>query len=161
MLRVSIKLKPTMKFKIVSILLGAALLTWAFAGEAPQSTQSRVIQIDHEKVAAGFASGSVLLLQTNNFKIQTGRRDGTGQAEIHERDTDIFHVLEGTATFVTGGQATETNAVSPGEIRGKAITGGEEHRLVKDDVIMVPSGVPHWFKETSSPFLYFVVKVSK
>jgi mannose-6-phosphate isomerase-like protein (cupin superfamily) len=146
-----------MKFKAWPVLIGVVLVTWAFAGEPPRPA---VIQIDHEKVAAGFVKGAVLL-DTNNFKIQAGHRDAPGLAEIHERDTDIFHVLEGTATLVTGGSAVEPNTVSPGEIRGKAITGGEERRLVKGDVIVIPNGVPHWFKETSSPFLYFVVKVGK
>src|SRR5262249_30168870 len=113
--------RNTMKFKAWPVLMGAALLTWAFAGGPPQPA---VVQIDHEKVAAGFAKGEVLLA-TNHFKIQAGRRDAPGLAEIHEHDTDIFHVLEGTATLVTGGTATEPNTISPGEIRGKAVTGGE------------------------------------
>ena len=28
----------------------------------------------------------------------------------------------------------------------------------KGDVIVVPAGTPHWFKEVSNPFLYYVVK---
>ena len=32
-------------------------------------------------------------------------------------------------------------------------------RLVPGDVVVVPNGVPHWFKEVEAPFLYYVVKV--
>jgi quercetin dioxygenase-like cupin family protein len=39
--------------------------------------------------------------------------------------------------------------------------GGDTNHLAKGDVIIIPNGVPHWFTETSTPFLYFVVKVSK
>jgi quercetin dioxygenase-like cupin family protein len=29
---------------------------------------------------------------------------------------------------------------------------------MKGDVVVVPAGVPHWFKEVRGPFLYFVCK---
>jgi glc operon protein GlcG len=27
------------------------------------------------------------------------------------------------------------------------------------DVVVIPNGVPHWFKEVEAPFLYYVIKV--
>jgi mannose-6-phosphate isomerase-like protein (cupin superfamily) len=118
-----------------------------------------VIHLDHEQVAAAFAKGAPLLA-TNNFKIQAGRRMEPGEVEIHDQDTDIFYVLEGSATFVTGGKAVEAKTTGPGETRAKAIIGGEERHLSKGDIIVIPRRVPHWFKEVSGPMLYYVVKVS-
>ncbi|MGH9961500.1 MAG: hypothetical protein ACREBC_30965 [Pyrinomonadaceae bacterium] len=40
--------------------------------------------------------------QIENYKIHASHRDASGVAEIHERDTDIMYVLEGTATLVIG-----------------------------------------------------------
>jgi mannose-6-phosphate isomerase-like protein (cupin superfamily) len=120
-----------------------------------------VIHLDHDKVAAVFAQGGTLLT-TNNFKVMALRREHPGEVEIHDRDTDIFYVLDGSANFVTGGTATEPKNTAPGEMRGKVIVGGEERRLSKGDVLVIPNGVPHWFKEvTRAPFLYYVVKVSQ
>ena len=82
-----------------------------------------------------------------------------GTAEIHTRDTDIIHVLGGSATFVTGGTAVDPKTVAPDEIRGREILGGETRRLSQGDVIIVPNGVPHWFKQVDPPFTYYVVKV--
>ena len=48
--------------------------------------------------------------------------------------------------------------VAVDEIRGKLIEGGETRQLAKGDVSIVPAGVPHWFKEVTIPFLYYVVK---
>ena len=48
---------------------------------------------------------------------------------------------------------------APGVVRGSGIEGGETHTLSKDDVIIIPAGVPHWFKDVQGTFLYFVVKV--
>ena len=130
------------------------------AAPAGESTAPVVIHIDHEKVAAAFAKGGSLL-QTNNFKIQAGRRQAPGIVELHERDTDIFYILEGSATFVTGGKAVEPTTVSSGEVRAKEIIGGESRRLAKGDIIVIPNGVPHWFKEVDGTFQYYIVKVTQ
>ena len=141
---------------IFCALILVASPTALLAADAPPATG--VVYIDHAKVDATFATGGPLLI-TNNFKIQTGRRTGPGEVEIHEHDTDVFYITEGTATFVTGGQAVEPRTTAPGEIRAKEITGGEERQLVKGDVVVIPNGVPHWFKKVDGTFVYFVVKV--
>ena len=38
------------------------------------------------------------------------------------------------------------------------VTGGETKKLVKGDVLVIPAGIPHWFKEVSPTVSYFVVK---
>ncbi len=127
---------------------------------ADDSSKTGVILIDHQKVAEAFAKGGPLLA-TNNFKVQAGHRTGPGEVEIHDQDTDIFYIMEGSATFVTGGKALGTKLIAPGETRGKEITGGAEHHLTKGDIIVIPKGVPHWFKEVNGSFDYYVVKVAK
>jgi glc operon protein GlcG len=116
-----------------------------------------VTYLDSQKVAAAFAKGAPLL-ETPMYKVHASRREKPGEAEIHTRETDVIYVLEGTSTFVTGGSVPDVREISPGELRGKEIKGGDSHRLKKGDVIVVPHGVPHWFKEVKAPFLYFVVK---
>jgi mannose-6-phosphate isomerase-like protein (cupin superfamily) len=144
-----------MKLTFILALLASCLLRPAAAADT-----SGVIQIDGEKMAAAFAKGGSLL-QTNNYKVMAGRRVAPGEVEIHEKDTDVFYITEGSATFVTGGTADGQHTVSPGEIRAPKIAGGEEHHLSKGDVIVIPPGVPHQFTAVEGPFLYFVVKVSK
>lgn len=146
-----------MKTKFLLTILTIGL---AFGAIAADTKPSSVIQIDHEKVAAAFAKGGPLLA-TKDYKIQGGHREAPGIVEIHDHDTDIFYVLEGTATFVTGGKTVEPKKAEAGETRGKEIVGGESHKLNKGDIIVIPNGVPHWFKEVSRPFVYYVVKVSK
>ncbi|HEX3290366.1 MAG TPA: heme-binding protein [Gaiella sp.] len=89
-----------------------------------------------------------LLLETRGYKIDAGRRERPGAPELHEREVDVMHVLQGRATVVTGG-----------EIRGETIDGGERRELHEGDVLAIPNGVPHQFTDVSDPFLYFVVKV--
>ena len=147
-----------MSSKHFLLLLPTALIMVALANDNPAG--SGVIHLGHDKVAAMFARGGSLIA-TNNFKVMALRRDGPGEAEIHDADTDIIYVLDGSATFVTGGTATELRTTTPGESRGKSIEGGEERRIEKGDVMIIPNRVPHWFKEVKAPFLYYVVKVSR
>jgi len=152
---------------VILVLAGFAVVTRGqVTGKADQpspitnmKTDSATF-IDSNTVAAAFAKGGPLL-ENSQFKIQAGRRDAPGIVEIHLRDTDIFHILEGSATFVTGGTASDKKTIAQDEIRGKEIQGGESHRLGKGDVIVVPNGVPHWFKSVEGPLLYYVVKVTK
>ncbi len=143
--------------KTKAILLGTGLSLAAFAGDKPASA---VVHIDHEQVAAAFTNGSPLMV-SKNFRVQTGRRTAPGEVEIHARDTDIFYILEGSAIFVTGGKAVESKTTAPGETRAKSIAGGNERQLAKGDVIVIPKGIPHWFKQVNGLLLYYVVKVTE
>jgi glc operon protein GlcG len=119
-----------------------------------------VTYFDNGTVSAAFAKGAVLFDgQGGNYMVHASRREAPGMAEIHTKDADIVYVLDGMATLVTGGTAIDAQATAPNELRGTAIIGGYTRQLKKGDVIIVPAGVPHWFKEVTNPFLYYVVKV--
>jgi glc operon protein GlcG len=113
------------------------------------------------EVAAAFAKGSVLFggEDGRNYMVHASHRDSAGMAEVHTLDADIIHVLEGSAMFVTGGTVENAKPTAPGEIRGTAIRNGEERRISKGDVLIVPAGTPHWFKDVPGPLNYYVVKV--
>ncbi len=117
--------------------------------------------IDAKFVADSFAKGAVLEDGSNgeNYMVHASRRDKPGMSEVHELDTDIIYVLEGTATFVTGGRSVDPKMVAANEFRGSMIDGGETRQLQKGDVVIVPKGTPHWFKQVDGAFLYYVVKV--
>jgi glc operon protein GlcG len=117
--------------------------------------------IDAKIVTDGFAKGAVLEDGSNgeNYIVHASRRDKPGMSEVHELDTDIIYVLDGTATFVTGGTSVDPKMVAANEFRGSMIDGGETRQLKKGDVVIVPKGTPHWFKQVDGAFLYYVVKV--
>lgn len=146
-----------MKTPVVFALLLAGMTCSALALDAPPT---EVVQFNHAQVDQAFAKGLPLLL-TSQYKIQTGHRVMAGNVELHEHDTDIFYVTEGTATLTTGGTTIAAKTIAPGEIRGDRITGGVARKLTKGDVIVIPAGVPHWFSEVSGTFLYFVIKITK
>ena len=108
-------------------------------------------------MTAAFAKGQPLL-EVDGYKVHASRREKPGLVEVHEFETDVVYVLEGTATLVTGGTLVEPKVTGPGEIRAPRVEGGETQHLAKGDVVVIPQRQPHWFKEASNPVLYFVVK---
>jgi uncharacterized protein GlcG (DUF336 family)/mannose-6-phosphate isomerase-like protein (cupin superfamily) len=109
-------------------------------------------------VAAKFETGG-LLLDTQGYKIDAGRREGPGEVEYHEHVVDVMHVVRGRAKVLTGGEMVDSRPAGTGEIRARALEGGTAHELGEGDVLAIPNGVPHQFVEVAEPFLYFVVKV--
>ena len=135
---------------------GAAALTDAIARVPPPVSYWKSTD-----VAAAFAKGSVLFGDESgrNYMVHASHRESAGMAEVHELDADIIYVLDGSATFVTGGIVENGKTTAANEIRGSSITGGEVRRIAKGDVLIVPNGTPHWFKDVSGPLNYYVVKV--
>ena len=129
----------------------------AAAATFEKAQTSKVSFVPRAQVDEGFRKDATLVNDAG-YRVNSSRRDGPGEAEVHLADTDIFYVIEGSATFVTGGEVVEPRNVSPTEIRGRQLSGGEVRHLAKGDVITIPRGVPHWFKEVSAPFTYYVVK---
>ena len=125
---------------------------------ARPAASSNVTYIPADQVSAAFAKGAVLV-NNGNYQVHASRREDAGQVEVHVKDTDIIYMLEGTTTFVTGGTMVGGKTTAPDEIRGSSVNGGETRTLTKGDVIIVPKGTPHWFKDVSGPVLYYVVKV--
>jgi cupin len=142
-----------------SILTILTIVTAAFiASLAISDASSAVTYIPADQVNAAFAKGAVLI-NNGNYMVHASRRDAEGQVEVHVKDADIIYMLEGITTFITGGEIVGAQTTTPDEIRGTSVRGGETRKLTKGDVIVVPKGTPHWFREVSGPVLYYVVKV--
>ncbi len=136
----------------------------AFAA-APAFAQSRAAtHIESDKVAAALSGGRGIvgpLVATKDYTVSGIRRTTPGQVEIHDRETDIFYVTDGEATFVTGGTIVGAKKTAPGQTRGTDIRGGRTMTLRKGDVVTIPAGTPHWFKAVSPSISYLTVKVLK
>ena len=146
-----------MKSTVLLFLLAFGLVARAAAADlAPAG----VVMFDHAQLDAAFAKGLPLLFNSG-YKVSAGRRVVPGLVELHEHDTDLLYVTEGTATFITGGTMVDAKATGPGEYRGTSITGGVIHHLTKGDLIVIPTGTPHLFSQVDGTFLYLIIKVTK
>lgn len=68
-------------------------------------------------------------------------------ASVHEREAEMFYVVEGAGTLVTGGTLHEEKRTNAENLTGSAIDGGTPRRLAKGDWVMVPEKTAHWFTQ--------------
>lgn len=145
-----------MKFKRM---IAVAIFAAAAAYVAAQGTPA-VTFVDHDKVA-GCSKGGTLVTGPDHL-VQCSNRTGPGVVEVHLKETDVMYFIDGAATLVTGGTTVNAKAgTNPLQIRGTDIQGGQARQVTKGDVVVVPAGVPHWFKEVPKSVSYYVVKVIK
>ena len=139
--------------------------TLAMAAATAVAQSRGVTHVDSEKVAAALSGGGRgivgALVTTKDHTVSGVKRTKPGEVEIHDHETDIFYVTDGDATFVTGGTIVGAKQTAPGQTRGTDLHGGQTVRLKKGDVITIPAGVPHWFKDVSPSISYLTIKVIK
>jgi glc operon protein GlcG len=138
-------------FALITLLAAAVMLTGAGPG---------VTFIGADKVTASMAKGGVLLTQPDLI-VQGAHRAEAGMVEVHDKETDVIYITDGDATLVTGGTMVGGKNTAAGQWRGTDIQGGQTQHLTKGDVIVVPAGIPHWFKEVPKSVSYLVVKAVK
>jgi mannose-6-phosphate isomerase-like protein (cupin superfamily) len=120
-----------------------------------------LIHFSSQQMDSAFSKGAVVYNGTpeRSYQVHAARKNSTGEAEVHEHDTDIFHILEGAATLVTGGTVLEAQSTAQGETRGTSLRDGTSTPLAKGDVVIIPNGLPHWLTDVQGTLLYYVVKV--
>src|SRR5215469_5247280 len=85
----------------------------------------------------------------------------------HAQVTEVYHIIDGSGTFVTGGTMVDPTA-SPADgttvkilvgpsTNGASIRGGQSRKIGPGDVIVIPPGVAHWFSAVESDMNYLVV----
>ena len=117
---------------------------WLTAASAP----TVVTYVPHDKVSAMMAKGGAII-EDQGLRVLAQRR-GAGEAEVHAKTNHVFIIVEGEATFVTGGTLVGAKETAPDQLRAPSIQGGQTHHLTKGDVITIPAKTPHWWKEVST-----------
>jgi mannose-6-phosphate isomerase-like protein (cupin superfamily) len=111
-------------------------------------------KLDAQKVASEVVSTD------GNRTFMVAHREGSGQAELHDKQADIMVITVGAVTMVYGGTIVDGKTTAPGETRGASIRGGTEVKLGAGDVIHIPAHVPHQMKlDPGKQVTYFVTKV--
>ena len=144
----------------VDITNAEILATAQKTAAAPVSDQQiRVVSIDGEyNVGVGVV-----------HRARTEGRD-IGFGVEHSQITEVYHVISGNGTLVTGGTienrreipasspvVTTLNGPSSG---GGKVLGGTSRKIGPGDVVIIPPNTPHWFTEiTSDQITYLVVRV--
>jgi mannose-6-phosphate isomerase-like protein (cupin superfamily) len=95
-------------------------------------------------------NGNQTFLQLAPYNVNMEHRVNVPQnASVHDKEAELFYVIDGTGTIVTGGRLT--NPTKNGDnSTGSGIDGGTSKRLAKGDFVLVPEGTPHWFSKVDN-----------
>ena len=96
-------------------------------------------------------------------------KPGTNSVAEHDLVSEVYHVIEGTATLVTGPdiadmqrrpatQETVRLFNGPGN-NGSTIRNGVSHQLKPGDVMVIPAGTGHWFTKIDDHIVYLMVRI--
>jgi mannose-6-phosphate isomerase-like protein (cupin superfamily) len=115
-----------------------------------------VTYVPHDKVSATMAKGGSII--NDKGLIVLAQRRTAGEVEMHEKTNHVFIIVEGEATFVTGGTPVDARQTAPDQRRAASVQGGQTYHLTKGDVITIPAKTPHWFKEVPTKTIaYYAV----
>jgi len=119
---------------------------------AELKTRVNAAKLDEHKV------GLDRVATWGNHGLLAIRREGDGEAEIHETQVDVIFVRSGEGTLIIGGTMVEPRTTAPNEIRAKSIKGGINKKMSAGDVFHIPAKVPHQMLVPKS-LIFEVVKV--
>ena len=138
---------------ILSVSLSAAALQ-------DQNEQGQTVTyLPADQVAQALENSGLLVSEPDLTVLGAHRSAGAGQPEAHVKVTDIYYVVAGEATLVTGGRLEGSRESRPGEFLGGELIGGTERQVRQGDVVVIPPGIPHWYKEVPNEISYYLVKV--
>ena len=117
----------------------------------PPTARTKLGYMSAAEVAAAIAklppdraNSSVRVFTLPPYNVNIEHRQAMAQsASVHPDTSELFYVLEGSATMVTGGKLVGDPA--------KTIEGGVSQKFAKGDWLIVPSGVNHQFVDIKSP----------
>jgi mannose-6-phosphate isomerase-like protein (cupin superfamily) len=108
----------------------------------PQASIMVTTVVTAADVAAKSANANLIRLAPYNINLEV--RNMGQQASIHEGEAELFYVMEGSGTLVTGGKLVDERRNGE-NLTGTSITGGVTRKVSKGDWILVPAGEAHQY----------------
>jgi mannose-6-phosphate isomerase-like protein (cupin superfamily) len=152
---------------------GAAAQSATPPASATDITSAEVATVLRSMNPDGVSDQQIKVVDIGKCSVAVGILHRSGKAPqgaiAHSQVTEIYYVVRGSGTFVTGGAidgataapadgATVKVLVGP-STTGKSVTGGQSRRIGPGDVIIVPPGVAHWFSAIEKDLDYLVFRV--
>jgi mannose-6-phosphate isomerase-like protein (cupin superfamily) len=99
------------------------------------------------------------MLELGGYNGHMEYRASVGNAAVHENEAELFYVMDGSATLVTGGKLANEKRTDATNLAGSAIEGGTPRNIAKGDWILVPEKTPHWFSPINGVLVLFSMHV--
>lgn len=77
------------------------------------------------------------------YRAQLEYRPAIAPAASHDKDAELFVVLQGSGNIVTGGKLVDEKRVNAANSSGSSIAGGSSQAVAVGDMLIVPANTPH------------------
>src|SRR6185437_4009121 len=111
------KLLPILALVAATVALAADPEGFAMYKASDIQARAKAAKLDAHK------AGADRVANWGNHSLLLVRREGDGEAELHETQVDVITVVSGEGTLVVGGTMVDGKTTAPNEIRGKSIRG--------------------------------------
>jgi mannose-6-phosphate isomerase-like protein (cupin superfamily) len=170
-------MRPTLLVMLAILLAASQAVTRSQSG----TTQRSAVDVTNADIRATIKTApadavmdqQIRVVDIGKYNVAVGvlhRAAKATQAAIsHSQVTEVYHIIEGAGTLVTGGEMVEPTPSPAGgntvkvlvgpSTGGTAIRGGQSRRVGPGDVVVIPPGVAHWFSAVESDMNYLVVRV--
>lgn len=101
------------------------------------------------------------MLELGSYDGHLEYRASVGNAAVHEKEAELFYVIDGSATLVTGGKLVNEKRTDATNLNGSAIEGGTPRNIAKGDWVLVPENTPHWFSPINGVVVVFSMHVPR
>jgi mannose-6-phosphate isomerase-like protein (cupin superfamily) len=138
-----------MRIRIIAAVTLLVLLTFSIwaqkAGQgasAPMITASEVQALEAKQPKDKNTVGQNML-NLGPYKINMEHRVMGQAASIHEKEAELFYVIDGSGTIVTGGKLVDEKRTNEANLTGTSVQGGVSKKISKGDWVLVPENTPH------------------
>jgi mannose-6-phosphate isomerase-like protein (cupin superfamily) len=186
-----LKIESQKKESVMKTMLGILVFLFAFSAAAPDVASAQQAASATKPLPATYVSAAdiqanlngspnaatnpqpnIRVVDAGGYNVAVGviHRPQTppGVAAVHFKVSEIYHVMDGAGTLVTGGTMVNAKTRPADSISvkledgpgasGTAIQGGVTRKIKAGDVVVIPAGVPHWFSEIEGSITYVVVR---
>ncbi|HEY1758064.1 MAG TPA: cupin domain-containing protein [Bryobacteraceae bacterium] len=151
---------------VITVVTAAAVAQQKGAPQAPVTYKSAadvaamIAKAKAQNATKAQALISQTILSLSPYKANLEYRASVGPASIHLKEAEVFYVVDGSGTLITGGKLVgETK--NGDNLTGTAIEGGTPQAVSKGDFIIVPENTGHWFSEIKSTLVLMSMHVPR
>jgi mannose-6-phosphate isomerase-like protein (cupin superfamily) len=162
-----------MNIRNISLIVFACLITSTVHAQDEAAAQpadyafwsAMVVEEVADRLEASLGDKTLVWETVGNYdghSVYLVLRGKTGNAEIHETESDVQISVRGRAISVIGGELIDAEQLPRKQIRGSAIQGGTQQELEPGDLMHIPPGLPHHLLiDASEPYMYLLIKIDE
>jgi mannose-6-phosphate isomerase-like protein (cupin superfamily) len=129
-----------------------------FASAADVTAMMAKAKNDRKQDQANFIQQ---ILQLAPYNVNLEYRAAVGPASVHEKEAELFFVIDGSGTLVTGGKLVGETRTNAENLSGTGVDGGASRAVAKGDYFIVPENTPHWFSKVNGTLVLMSLHVPR